>query len=48
MKKNYNIPAIEVVALESGMVMQTTPASPGQDPANPNNNNPGSGSSLIP
>jgi len=36
MKKNYNIPATEVVALESGMVMQTTPASPGQNPSNPN------------
>lgn len=48
MKKNYNIPAIEVVTLASGMVMQTTPASPGQNPANPNDNNPVPGSSLIP
>jgi len=35
MKKNYNIPATEVVAFESGMVMQT--ASPNPDP---NNNTP--------
>ena len=46
MKKNYNIPAIEVVTLASGMIMQT--GSPAQDPANPNNNNPVPGSSIIP
>jgi len=48
MKKNYNIPATEVVALESGMVMQTTPASPGQNPETPYGNNPDPDAGLIP
>ena len=33
MKKNYNVPAIEVVAFASSMVMLTTsPAAPTYDP----------------
>lgn len=43
MKKNYNIPAIEVVTLASGMIMQG-----GSPLPDPNGNNPGPGSSLIP
>ncbi len=46
MKKNYNIPAIEVVTLASGMIMLG--GSPVQDPANPNNNNPDPNAGLIP
>jgi len=32
MKKNYNVPAIEVVAFASSMVMQTTSPAPTYDP----------------
>ena len=37
MKKNYYVPATEVVAFVGGAVMQA--ASPGQDPLNPNGAN---------
>ncbi len=43
MKKNYNVPATEVVAFASGMVMQTV--SPATSNPDPNNNVPG-GSSI--
>ncbi|MBR6841419.1 MAG: hypothetical protein IKM77_03855 [Prevotella sp.] len=46
MKKNYNIPAIEVVTLASGMIMLGE--SPVQDPANPTNNDPGAGQFINP
>lgn len=39
MKKNYNVPATEVVAFASGMVMQG--ASPAVSNPDPNNNVPG-------
>ena len=43
MKKNYNIPAIEVVTLASGMIMLGE--SPATSNPDPNNNVPG-GSSI--
>ena len=45
--KKYNVPATEVVAFASGLVMQT--ASPATQNPNPNNNNPAStGGEEIP
>lgn len=42
MKKNYNIPATEVIALVSGMIMQTvSPTTTNLDP-NPDQSIPGS------
>lgn len=44
MKKTYNIPATEVVAFVSGMIMDlTSPVTPTQDPADPNHFPPGVG-----
>ena len=48
MKKNYYVPATEVVAFVGGAVMQAQVASPGQDPLNPNGANSATNGDPIP
>lgn len=49
MKKNYFVPATDVVAFVGGAVMQAASPvgpTPTQDPANPNGNPPGGGQTI--
>ena len=47
MKKNYFVPATDVVALAGGNIMQMPAVSPATSNPDPNNNNPGGGGGPI-